>query len=233
MKKKKIKSKINTYIFIVVLLIFLITMYAVNSLLNKKTTNSLLLDSSENIVYTYYEDKDKEKEIPILNLKKLNVEVNESINSFVEPYINKDYNKIYYHYQINGNVLSLLLTIEDYEKEGPADVQYLSFIIDLKKNKILNNTEILNMFNKDEEEIKLVLYKNFKSIYEEEINKQIIPSNISYDEFLSSHEITNFIDQISYDIKDSKLLVYLDYNIWSPYEIEPYLDEIGHIFEIN
>ena len=232
-KKKNKKNNIKILIGIIILIIFIIFIYGIQLLFSNKSTNDLLIDKSKDIVYTSYENTEYEKEVPSLNIINISDEVNNSINEFVKSYISKKANRISYHYQINGNILSLFTIIEDFQVEGSADVHYLSYIIDLKKLKILTNKEILDMFQTDEGSLIEVLNNNFKSYYETEKNKKIIPIDMSYEEYLTSHEITNFSDQMYYDISDSKLKIYLDYNQWTSYETENYLTNVGYIFEFE
>ena len=232
-KKKNKKNNIKILIGIIILIIFIIFIYGIQLLFSNKSTNDLLIDKSKDIVYTSYENTEYEKEVPSLNIINISDEVHNSINEFVKSYISKKANRISYHYQINGNILSLFTIIEDFQVEGSADVHYLSYIIDLKKLKILTNKEILDMFQTDEGSLIEVLNNNFKSYYETEKNKKIIPIDMSYEEYLTSHEITNFSDQMYYDISDSKLKIYLDYNQWTSYETENYLTNVGYIFEFE
>ena len=110
---------------------------------------------------------------------------------------------------------------------------YKSFIINLKKAKLLTNEEVLKIFDIDADVLKTNLDKQFKAYYEDEIANQIISSSVSYEEYLKAHEITDFLNEMYYDIKDGKLNVYLDYNEWTNLETENYFVGIGHVFEVE
>ena len=229
-KKKKI---INSYIVISVILGVFIIIYGIYLLSNKNDTKSLLINKSYNIVYTSYENKEYDKQIPALNIKNISKNINEEINNFVNPYINEITNRIYYHYEINGNVLSLFITIEDFEIEGSARLYYLSYIIDLNKNKVLSKDDVYKLFDLNENYLVGVLNDKFKGYYEDEKNKKIINSNLSYEEYLKTHEITNFRDEMYCDISNGKLRIYLKYLDWPANETEYYFGSIGHVFEIE
>lgn len=230
---KKRRNLIKSYILFVVVFIIILLTYGIYLLSNKNDTKSLLINKSYNIIYTSYEDKVNEKQVPAVNIKGISKEINTNINNFVSPYIDKKTNRIYYLNEINGNILSLIIVIENYEKEGPADYKYLSYNINLKELKVLSNQDIYKLFGISDEYLLRMFYDKFKIYYEDSINKGIIKSNVSYDNYLKSHEITNFINESYYYISNSKLHVYLDYNEWTSDETENYYVSIGHDFEIE
>lgn len=230
---KKRRNLIKSYILFVVVFIIILLTYGIYLLSNKNDTKSLLINKSYNIIYTSYEDKVNEKQVPAVNIKGISKEINTNINNFVSPYIDKKTNRIYYLNEINGNILSLLIVIENYEKEGPADYKYLSYNINLKELKVLSNQDIYKLFGISDEYLLRMFYDKFKIYYEDSINKGIVKANISYDNYLKSHEITNFINESYYYISNSKLHVYLDYNEWTSDETENYYVSIGHDFEIE
>ncbi len=228
MKKKK-KKRIKTYRLIVLIFIAMLIGYGV--LLAFNNSSSIIADSSKTIVYTSYEDTDKE--VPSVNIKKLSNEINNEINSFVKDYLNKEFNNISYQYQINGNVLSLLITIEDYEIEGSTDIKFLSYNIDLKKLKRLNDDELLSMFDMNKEDVIKVMDDKFKTFYEDEKYSSFIDKNMSYDKYLELREISNFNDVLYFYIDNSKLNIYVDYNQSSPMGPKNYFADIGYKFEVK
>ena len=229
-RNKKEEFNIKEYWTICIILIIVISIYGIYTLFSRPTTKKLLLDSSKEIVYTFYEDEKTDKIVPALNIKRISEKVNNDINTFANQYINVEFCKIDYHYQINGNILSLLISVEDYSTEGATDVHFLSFIIDLKRLKVLDNNEILDLFKINSNTIFNTLNNDFKSYYEEEIKQNLISSTQTYETYLYNHEITNFIDQACYDIDKGELNIYLDYKVWSPDEVEPYLSNVGYVF---
>ena len=232
-RKSSSKNKLYAYMVFAIIAIFILLIYGISLLSNRNDTKSLLIDKKHDIVYTSYENKEYDKQVPAVNIKDISNDINVNINNFVEPYIDKMTNKIYYNYQINGNILSLIVILENYEIEGPADVRYMAYTIDLKELKVLSNEDIYNLFGFNEEYLLRVLDNNFKSYYKDAKNKKIFDSSISYEEYLRLHEITNFRDQIYCYIDNGKLNVYLDYNEWASNETEDYFVSIGHVFVVE
>ena len=231
MKKNKKKSNEKLYIFGTVLLLIVIFIYGM--FLLTKNDNDILLDNTKTIVYTSYENKDLEKSVPAINVKKVSEELNNNISQLVTPYLNKENNKVYYKYQVNGNILSLIVIVEDFAVEGTLDVKFETYNIDLVKLKVLSNDEVLKMFGLDINYIDKVLNDKFKLFYEEGIKSNSIDRNISYEEYLRMHNISSFRDNIYLYINNSKLNVYLDYDFWADKEAGSFLASIGYVFEVE
>ncbi len=231
MKKNKKKSNEKLYLFGAVLLLIVIFIYGM--FLLTKNDNDILLDNTKTIVYTSYENKDLEKSVPAINVKKVSEELNNNISQLVTPYLNKENNKVYYKYQVNGNILSLIVIVEDFAVEGTLDVKFEAYNIDLVKLKVLSNDEVLKMFGLDINYIDKVLNDKFKLFYEEGIKSNSIDRNISYEEYLRMHNISSFRDNIYLYINNSKLNVYLDYDFWADKEAGSFLASIGYVFEVE
>ena len=88
MKKNKKKSNEKLYLFGTVLLLIVIFIYGM--FLLTKNDNDILLDNTKTIVYTSYENKDLEKSVPAINVKKVSEELNNNISQLVTPYLNKE-----------------------------------------------------------------------------------------------------------------------------------------------
>ncbi len=219
---------IKKYILLFVVIFLIILVYGIYQL----SRNNILIDKSKDIVYTSYVDEDNEKMIPQINIKRISDTINNEIDNFTKDYINIDTNKITYKYQVNGNILSLIVIIEDYSIEGPANSSFLSYIIDLKRLKVLNNKEILDLFNYNEEDIINYMNDFFKDSYQVELDNKVI-NNITYEDYLKIHEITDFKNEIYYYIENGKLYVYFDYLEWAAdKETVDVFVEQGYIFEL-
>ena len=229
MKKRKEDNQTKIYLIISGVLLLIILIYSISLLTNN---DNILLDSSKSIVYTTYQNTEYNQEIPQVNIKKVSDTINSQILDFTNNYKDIETNSIKYDYEVNGNVLSLIVIIENYEIEGPADMKFLSFAVDLKKKKILTNEELVNLFNYTENQIVDMINKSLLYYYNDELNKKII-KNISYEEYLSIHKITDLKKQLYYYVKDGKLNVYLDFQEWASEETENYFVDKSYIFEIN
>ena len=221
-------NNFKKYYVLIIILIVLIIFFGLYKLLN--TNNNPILDKNKEIVYLFYSSKDNRQKVPAVNLKKISDNINFSINDFVNPYLDKEYVSIDYHYNVSGNILSLLITVTDYSREGAPDYTFKSFIINLKKLQILDNDNILKLYNTNIDNVVNMLDKQFKEYYDDEISKGIIDKSVSYDNYLISHEIDNLSNQISFDIVNSKLVIYLDFNEFSEIEKDYYFKDIGHEF---
>ena len=227
MKKKK-KNKYNLYFIIIILLIILLLLFGFYKILN--VSKKPLLDKSKEIVYIYYQNEKINQKVPAINIKNVSNEVNNSINEFVNPYLDREYINIDYRYNISGNIIALLVTIIDYSKEGAPDYSFKSFVINLRDLKVLDNKEVLELFNTNIDNVVNVIDKQFREYYEDEIKKGIISKDTSYEEYLKAHEIYNMYEQLYFDVVNSKLIIYLDFKEMADIETEYYFDKIGHSF---
>ena len=223
-KKKDYKQ----YFYLIIVLISLLVFFGIYKLMN--SNKNPILDNSKEIVYLYYNNEEYNHKVPAVNIKKISNEINNSINEFVNPYIDKEYVSIDYHYNISGNILSLFIIVSDYEREGAPNYSFKSFIVNLKELKILDTNSILKLFNTDIDSIVNKLDNEFKNFYNDEVNKNIIDSSVTYEKYLKLHEIDSFYDQINFDIVNSELVICLDYNEYAEIENEYYFKDIGHVF---
>lgn len=223
------EKKLKKYFLLVILIIILLIIYGVYLLTNNE---KIVKDSSKNIVYTYYENSDYNQKIPNVNINKLDKKINDSIIEFTNNFKDSKTASISYQYSLSGNILSLLITVEDSKYEGSPDVSFKSYIIDLKKLKILNDNQVLKLFDTDKKSVVEEMDNRFKKYYKEEIDKKII-SNMTYKEYMDKRNLNNIGDNIYLYIEDAKLNVYLDYNLFIAEEKTYYLANIGYKFEMS
>ena len=103
MKKKKYKN----YFYLTIILLILLIGYGIYVIQNNN--KNVIIDSSKDIVFTVYKSTSYKQEVPNINIKKLNNNINNEINKLVEPYLEKENVSIEYKYNINGNILSLII----------------------------------------------------------------------------------------------------------------------------
>ncbi|MBR2678697.1 MAG: hypothetical protein IKE63_04690 [Bacilli bacterium] len=222
-------KKVKVYLLITIFSILVLIGYGIYLLIDN---DDVILDSSKEIIYTAYENKDYNQQIPYVNIKKVSNQINNSIDEYIVNYKDKQAINISYHYQINGNVLSLMIIVEDYSFEGAPNVSFKSYNINLKKLRVLTDDEVLKLFDLTKVEVSNSIENRFKKYYEDEITKGII-TNMSYEEYMTKRELSNLKDDIYLYIKDSKLNVYLDYNSFLSEEKIYYLADVGYIFEFE
>ena len=223
-------KKLKIWFILIIVFIIALIVYGIYLLLNN---SNVVLDKSKDIVYTYYENSDYNQQIPNINVKKISEQVNSSIMDFTNNYKDNKTCSISYHYQVSGNILSLFIEVEDSKYEGASDVSFKSYIINLKKLKLLTDDEVLKLFDLDKEIVVKAIDDKFKNYYQEEINKNIINSKITYQEYMNKRGISNLENNLYLDINDSKLNVYVDYNAFLAEEKQFYLSDVGYAFEFN
>ncbi len=229
MKKNK-KNNYQTYLYIVILLIILLIIYGIFQILN--TNKTILLDNNKDIVYNKIENKDLNQYVPNINIKEISTTINNDIDTFTNPYLNNKAVEITNNYEINGNILSLIIIITDFSNEIP-DYTFKSYIIDLSKLKILTEDEYLSMFNTNKDYIHNYINNIFSKYYKEELTNKIIDSSTTYNNYLKLRELTNLDKSITYYIEKGNLVVYLDYNIYSEKETSFYLEDVSYKFYVN
>ncbi len=224
-------KKLKVYFSLVILIIICLIVYGLYALLYRN--DSVILDSSKDIVYTSYENEEYNQKIPNINIKKLSTQINNSIEEFTKEYKDVKTVTISYHYQVNGNILSLFITVQDHQYEGAPDVSFKSYIVNLKKLKLLSDDEVLELFDLDKETITRAIDTRFKEYYQDEITKKVISSDMTYQEYIEKRGLSDLGSNLYLDIKDSKLNVYVDYNAFIAEERQYYLAKVGYIFEFD
>lgn len=227
MKEKNIKI----YLLVSIALIIGLAIYGVYLLMNRN--GNVILDSSKEIVFTSYDNEEYNQHIPNVNIKRIGNDINNSINDFVVKYKDVKTNTITYHYQVNGNILSLFIIVEDNSLEGASDVTFKSYNIDLNKLKVLSDEEVLDLFDLDKQVIVNEIDKKFKNYYNDEKSKNIISSNMTYQEYMNKRGLSNLKDNLYFDINKGKLNVYVDYNSFLAEEKVYYLANVGYVFEFE
>ena len=90
-------KKLKVYFSLVILIIICLIVYGLYVLFYRN--DSVILDSSKDIVYTSYENEEYNQKIPNINIKKLSTQINNSIEEFTKEYKDVKTVTISYHYQ--------------------------------------------------------------------------------------------------------------------------------------
>lgn len=212
-------------IFIIFLLIIL--GYFVYQIVDKKISyNKLVVDSivtekKDNMPYINIDSKD---------VKKINNEIEELYNTFLF-YKNNTFN---YEYQINDNILSIVIKLVDNNSE--YDIPYYSIItynINLKTQKNIDNNYLLNKFKITEEEVKEKIATQILSYYNDEVDLGYIPNQeCDYDFYLVIHNINDF-DYDGLYVKNGNLVAYKSFQINSLYDDESYFNDGAFEFDLK
>lgn len=226
MKKKKYKN----YFYLTIILLILLIGYGIYVIQNNN--KNVIIDSSKDIVFTVYKSTSYKQEIPNINIKKLNNNINNEINKLVEPYLEKENVSIEYKYNINGNILSLIIIISETKDESAPNLYFKTYNINLKKLKVLSDKEVLNLFDTNKSKITKGINEIFTNYYNEELEYNIIP-NMTYQEYLKMRKLDNINDKLYFYISNNNLEVFVQYNIFSEVEKSFYLEDVGYSFNLN
>lgn len=212
--RKKNNNKIIMFSIIVFLIIAFLIWYAFSDK-GSENFNNMKIDSSEYLVYTGNElDSGSYKQyIPFVNIKG---EIGELINNNIVEYVNSftnDNTCITYEYDLSGNVLSILLKVEDHSIADRATLLYFrSYNINLKHKEILSNETLFSYFNVSSS----MVLNNYNHQLEEYYKKLVSNNSINSNEcdfncFYNNREFTNDLDDAEYYVKEGKLFVYKPY----------------------
>lgn len=226
MKKKKYKN----YFYLTIILLILLIGYGIYVIQNNN--KNVIIDSSKDIVFTVYKSTSYKQEVPNINIKKLNNNINNEINKLVEPYLEKENVSIEYKYNINGNILSLIIIISETKDESAPNLYFKTYNINLKKLKVLSDKEVLNLFDTNKSKITKGINEIFTNYYNEELEYSIIP-NMTYQEYLKMRKLDNINDKLYFYISNNNLEVFVQYNIFSEVEKSFYLEDVGYSFNLN
>lgn len=216
---------------IIMLLIILITALIILIIYGLNKFNygykNIKTKPSEQLVYTYYENKKLKQEIPILNLKNPIFEkVNKDILLFTSENKDNKNSVISYDYTVNGIVLSLIVKI-GYNNKGVLNTYFRTYNINLEKETVISNKALIEYYETSEEEIENKIIKQFKKYYYDEVKKGIIPpQECSFERYLKLRHFDKIKkEEYSYYIDKGDLKVYIPFNPSSYYGEQDYFKE--------
>ena len=146
--------------------------------------------------------------------------------------LEKENVSIEYKYNINGNILSLIIIISETKDESAPNLYFKTYNINLKKLKVLSDKEVLNLFDTNKSKITKGINEIFTNYYNEELKYNIIP-NMTYQEYLKMRKLDNINDKLYFYISNNNLEVFVQYNIFSEVEKSFYLEDVGYSFNLN
>lgn len=204
-------------------LIFIISVFVVVILLivygfnykNNDNFNYKKIDKSKYLIYTVEKRNsgDYHQFIPFINVVGDNVKlINDNIAEYIESFTNEN-TCITYEYSLSGNVLSLIIKVEDHSYADSANVLYFrSYNYNIRQDSLLSNEEVLGYFDitvndaLDRFNSKLnEYYNNLKS------NNLISSYNCDFNCFCNSRGFTKTLDDAEFFVKEGKLFVYKPY----------------------
>ncbi len=196
--------------------------------------NNIKEQKSNYIVYTKYTNNDSKfsQNIPYVNLKGNTAKlINSDIDLFVSEFKNQKKNIISYEYDISGIILSIIVKAGDYNTEYSPRVYARSYNINLNTLEAIDNKNLLSFFGIDETTVENLIENKFKYFYNDLLkNNYYVEEECNYKCFLKYREVDNYLDNISYYIKNGNLYAYRPFIIYSIFGEEEYFTEDSYKF---
>ena len=120
-------------------------------------------------------------------------------------------------YDLNGNVLSLILKVQDHSYVESATILYFrSYNINLKNSEVLSNEKLLSMFDISTSDAENKLNEKIKNYYDSLVEDYYIDSDeCSYSCFLDTREFDDENNKEEYYVKNGKLYAFKPYTFIS------------------
>ncbi|MBQ7141394.1 MAG: hypothetical protein IJO32_07840 [Bacilli bacterium] len=233
--KSLIKNYKKEFIIMGILIGLILIIFLFQIFQSKETTNKIL----ENHDYIIEKESLKEENIithrlPYINLNNKAAElINKEIIS--KYYLLKETeNSIFdYTYTKTDDIISLLITSSICEYGDSCKAEYISYNFDIKNNKLLNNEDLLNMYNYDLDIIEKTIKNKLNEYYNHELTNKYIDKNMSFEQYLSDRNIDDYNDVNIYINKDNKIIIYKTYTLSSGISIDEEFISNPFEFEIN
>lgn len=234
--KNILKNK-KVSIPLIVIGTFLLVSFNIYFFINNSSINSDYNDIKEkrgSIVYTRYTRTYKEVTtiVPYINLKSSIIgNLNKEIVDIANGYLQNKNNVISYDYKISGDILSIVIQINCYDRPLP-EVFFRTYNINLAEQRMIGEDELLDLYGIDEEDVSAKIKEKFEYFFKDERDKKIFDEECDYNCFLYMRGIKNYTDNINYFVDNSKLYVYKEFNIYSIYNEEKYFKNTDFKIEI-
>ena len=190
---------------------------------------SIKEDKNQYLVYTKYQESNDNYEIsiPYINIRSSVIkQVNDDISNFLEKFMEEEKVVINYEYDINGIILSLVVKVIDYDNDYAPKPYFRSYNINLKKLELIENDSLLSFFDVNYENVHDIiasqLYTYYKNIVEEGYYQE---EECDYSCFLSYREINDYLDDVTYYVKNGNLIAYKPFVFSSVYGEEYFFND--------
>lgn len=203
---------------------------------NQKNYRYLKIDKNSPLVLTRFSNDNSKYpiDVPYINIKSEEVEkINSEILTNCQTLANKKNSVIIYEYEINGEILSIVLKTIDNTKTVP-ELAFKTYNLNLKSLKLLSNTEILELYSLTEENIEKTIESKFRNYYTKEIQEGYLTAKeCNYECFLKYREVTNYLDNVEYYINNKNLVAYRSFATKSIFSEEEFYKEETFAFQIT
>lgn len=208
--------------------IFLIVLIIVisNSLKSSDNFNNIKKDKNNYLVYSKVEEKKDTyfKYVPYINIKSSSVEqINTDIDNYVDKYLNVEKAIVTYEYNINGIILSVVLTIADYQKDYAPEIYFRTYNINLNTRELISDASLLEFFQINESKVYSIIETKFKEYYDDLVKEGYYePSECDYTCFLGYRDVNNYLDNVNYYVRNGDLIAYKPFAFYSIFGDEEY-----------
>lgn len=197
----KFEKKHVLWILIILLLLIILLIF-------KTTSNNNYIKTKKS------EDGSK---LPEVNLDSND---SEAINKYLEELYNKytsDRNsKFNYTYDVKDNIISILAIIDEYQINTKSYIRkYMAFNIDKETKSYISKEELVSLFNTDMYEVKSLVERHLKDLYEDEVDEKYLEKNeCDFNCYLSyMRGIETLTDNIILVIEKNKLVAYTNFDV--------------------
>ena len=227
------KSNIVLFATFAIILIILLIFYGIYHN-NSSHYGNIKIDKNKNLVFTSEEKTSGNyyQYVPFVNIKtEIGILVNKDISEFIS-YFDKDNISISYESNVSGKLLSLIIKVEDHSYvESAAILYFKSYNINLDTLNIVDNNVLLSYFNKTSSDIEPILNQRIEEYYSKLVSDNVIDSTeCDYNCFLNRYKFEKGLDDISYYVRDGKLIVFKPYTYVSSVTSE---ESVVYDFEIG
>ena len=204
--------------------------------MNTENYNNIKLDKNNYLIYTKYSDMNTKytKEVPYVNLKAdVFKEVNTDIINFCQKYIESEKSIITYEYDVNGIILSLVVKVINNETTFAPEPYFRTYNINIETQEVIADEALLQFFQVDKSTIENKIKRKLQNYYGEIVNEKYYSSKeCSYECFLKYRGINNYLDYVSYYVRDGKLIAFKTFIAHSIFGEEEYFNDKSFEFEI-
>lgn len=233
LKRKKTKGidSDTKKIMIICLTIFIIIFLIVYVFIRGKDDNynEIKADKGKYLIYTKYKkiNTNYPKHVPYINIKgDVISQVNEDIDLFADDFKKVNRCILSYEYDISGVILSVVLKAVNYNIEYAPEVYFRSYNINLSTLEVISDEALLDYFETNTANVESMIENKFKYFYQEIVKDNYYQvDECNYECFLNYRNVQNYMDNVSYYVKDGDLIAYKPFIFFSIFGEEDYFED--------
>lgn len=191
--------------------------------------NDIKLDKDKYLVYSKYEKTNSNYKVttPYVNIKGEAVrQVNKDIDLFVGEFVRAKKSTVTYKYNVSGIILSLVVKVVDFNTEYAPETYFRSYNINLSSQEVISNQALFDYFGTDVTSVEAMIVNKFKGYYEEIVKENYYHEDeCNYECFLKHRGIEDYMDRVTYYVKNGDLMAFKPFTTFSLYGEEEYFDD--------